>query len=307
MENIFEEYISRINKTFDYIENNIGKDFTLEELADVANFSKFHFHRIFQAIVNETPFKFINRIRLEKAASLLQSNSKLSISDISFKCGFSDISIFSRNFKQFFKVSPTEYKDKKSNLSQTKSNEEQKNYKTTMYFCYETKKIKWMTNFELNKSVEVVELQKMTVAYVRYMGPYKGNSQVFQDLWAKICNWAGPRGLMQQPNMQFMAVYHDDPNITSEDKLRVSICITIPSDTKVDGEIGKMDIEAGKYVKARFEIGEKEFQAAWDWVYGNWFPNSGYQPADGPCFELYPFPPENGKFVIDICVPVKQL
>jgi AraC family transcriptional regulator len=70
------EYISRINKTFDYIEANIAKPMTLEELVAVANFSKFHFSRIFQSIVGETPFQFILRVRLEKAAMLILANKK---------------------------------------------------------------------------------------------------------------------------------------------------------------------------------------------------------------------------------------
>jgi len=65
------EYKNRINKVFDYIERNISEQLTLEELADVASFSKYHFVRIFFGITGETPFQFINRIRLEKAAMCL--------------------------------------------------------------------------------------------------------------------------------------------------------------------------------------------------------------------------------------------
>ena len=68
------EYISRINKTFDYIESNLERSMTLEELAKVANFSKFHFNRIFHSIVGETPFQFILRVRIERAATLIASN-----------------------------------------------------------------------------------------------------------------------------------------------------------------------------------------------------------------------------------------
>src|SRR5512145_2650164 len=92
------EYKSRINKAFDYIELHLEKSMTLEELAAVANFSKFHFNRIFHSIVGETPFQFVLRLRLEKAASLILANKDVSISEIAFKCGFSDISVFSRNF-----------------------------------------------------------------------------------------------------------------------------------------------------------------------------------------------------------------
>jgi AraC family transcriptional regulator len=100
-----KEYISRINKAFDYIDSNIEKPMTLEELAAVANFSKFHFNRIFQSIVGEPPFRFILRVRLEKAASMILTNKNESISNIAFKFGFSDISVFSRNFKSQFNVS----------------------------------------------------------------------------------------------------------------------------------------------------------------------------------------------------------
>jgi len=61
----------------------------------------------------------------------------------------------------------------------------------------------------------------------------------------KICTWAGPRGLFAQPDLKSLVVYHDDPKIASEDKLRMSICLTAPEDIKTDGEIGKMEIAGG--------------------------------------------------------------
>jgi len=304
------DYISRINKTFDYIESNLENPMTLEELALVANFSKFHFNRIFQSIVGETPFQFILRIRLEKAATLIQSNKNESITEIAYKCGFSDISIFSRNFKNYFSISASQYRTRKlqnSNLSKQDSNCSQDNEKSTLYFCPELKSIKWRTSMKLNKSVEVKDLQKMTVAYVRHIGPYKGDDKLFERIWNRLFAWAGPRGLIGGENFKSLVIYHDDPNVTIEDKLRMSVCITVPPETKVEGEIGKMEIEAAKYVVARFELTAQDFQQAWDWVYGQWLPSSGYQPDDKPCFEMYPEEPKDGKFTVEICVPIKPV
>lgn len=304
------EYISRINKAFDYIESNIEKPLTLEELAAVANFSKYHFNRIFLSMVGETPFQFISRVRLEKAAMLIRSNKDETISEIAYRCGFSDISIFSRNFKNYFKVSASKYraiKSKNSNISQLDSNNNQSEQRVTQYFCPELKTIKWRTTMELNKSVEIKEFPKMTVAYIRHIGPYKGDDKLFERIWNKLFSWAGPRGLIGGPDFKSLVIYHDDPNVTIEDKLRMSVCITVPADTKVDGEVGKMEIEAATYVVARFELTAQDFQHAWNWVYGEWFPTSGYQPDDKPCFEMYPEEPKDGKFVVDICVPVKPL
>ncbi|OFY90438.1 MAG: hypothetical protein A2266_01025, partial [Bacteroidetes bacterium RIFOXYA12_FULL_40_10] len=243
------EYISRINKTFDYIESNLEKPMTLEELAQVANFSKFHFNRIFLSIVGETPFQFIQRVRIEKAATLVLTDNKSTISEIAYRCGFSDISVFSRSFKHYFKISASAYRAKKndnSNLSQQHSNRSQVDGRPLHYFCPELKTFKLRTNMELNKSVEVKELPKMTVAYIRHIGPYKGDDKLFERIWNKLFSWAGPRGLIGGKDFMSLVIYHDDPNVTIEDKLRMSVCITVPPGTRVDGEVGKMEIEAAK-------------------------------------------------------------
>ncbi len=305
-----DEYKARINKVLDYIESNIDRQFTLVELASVANFSKFHFNRIFHALVGEAPFQFIVRVRLEKAVSLICANHKTSISEIALRCGFNDLSVFSRNFRNNFTTSASNYRrlnHENSNLNQPDSKHKQTDDRSSMYFCSSTNTIKWRTNMKLNKSIEVKDMPKMTVAYIRHIGPYKGDDKLFETIWNKLFRWAGPRGLIGGPDFKSLVVYHDDPNVTIEDKQRMSVCITVRPDTKVDGEIGKMDIEAGKYAVARFVISAAEFQQAWDWVYGQWLPESGYQPDDKLCFEMYPEEPRDGKFTVDICVPVKPL
>ncbi|MDV7394736.1 AraC family transcriptional regulator, partial [Arthrospira platensis SPKY1] len=130
---------------FDYIEANLEKPLTLEDLAREAHFSKFHFNRIFKALTGETPFQFILRLRLEKAATLMLINPKDSITDIAYRCGFSDLSIFSRNFKSHFGRSATQYRLEKSNLSQANSNRLQASDKPSMYLGSDFRTIKWKT------------------------------------------------------------------------------------------------------------------------------------------------------------------
>ena len=88
------------------------------------------------------------------------------------------------------------------------------------------------------------------------------------------------------------------------------MCVTVPEDTPVDGEIGKMTVPGGKYAVAHFEIDVDQYSDAWNAVYGGWLPESGYQPEDGPCYELCLNNPEEhpeSKHIVDICVPVKPL
>ena len=313
------EYQNRINRVFDYIEKDISKDFTLEELANVACFSKFHFHRIFSSITGESLFQFIQRIRLEKACSLLKSYLDKSITDIAYQCGFSNSSSFAKAFKEYAGVSASKYRrNNKSNLGQTESNIKKikSNYMKeisieSLYIDKKNNSIIWRISMENQKRiVEVKDLPKITLAYVRYVGPYKGDDKLFQTLFAKLMKWAGPRALINFPETKSIIVYHDDPEITEEAKLRTSVCISVPDDTEVSGEVGKMEIGNGKYALARFELLPNEFQEAWNWVCGTWLPQSGYQPDDGPCFEWYHNDPKDhpeNRFICDICIPVKPM
>ena len=166
-----------------------------------------------------------------------------------------------------------------------------------------------MKNKEIQTNVEVKDMPELHVAYVRHIGPYKGDQKLFARLFNKLMAWAGSRGLLRFPETKVLAVYYDNPDITDESRLRTDACITVPEDAQVGGEIGKTTIPAGKYAVAHFEITPDQYQDAWNAVYGGWLPGSGYQPEDGPCYELYPYPQEHpeGKHVVDICVPVKPM
>ena len=303
------EYIFRINKAMDYIEKNLGENMTLEDLARSAHFSKYHFNRIFHSMVGETPFQFIQRLRLEKAASLIPIG-KESITEIAFKCGFSDVSIFSRNFKRHFKTSPSQYKKdffENSNMSQVNSKSAQVETKPSMYFCSEEQTIKWRTKMDIVKNVEIQELPGMTLAYIRNMGPYDGNNELYQKHREKLFAWAGAQGLFQREDFKYLILYHDNPKVALGDNLRMSLCVTAPKNIVVEGEIGKMDLEPAKYVVCRMELTARDFSTAWDWIYSQWFPNSGYQPDDKPYFETYPEMPKGEKFLVDFCIPVQPL
>lgn len=123
--------------------------------------------------------------------------------------------------------------------------------------------------------------------------------------------WAGPRGLLRFPEAKVLAVYHYDPEITEEDKLRTSACITVSEDTPAKGDIGRMIVPGGKFAVARFELaGSEEYEEAWNIIFGGWLPESGYQPDKLLCYEIYHNDPKahpGGIHIVDICVPVKSL
>lgn len=161
----------------------------------------------------------------------------------------------------------------------------------------------------MNLHVEVKQLPPMDVAYVRHVGPYQANPGLFERLFGQLCGWAGPRSLLG-PGTKFLSIYHDNPDITEAQKLRLDVAITVPANTKVDGEIGKQRLEGGAYAVTRIRIHPTQYAEAWDSLMGGWLPSSGYQPDDRPCFEITLNDPKTdpeGMHEVEICEPVKPL
>ena len=316
------EYTARINRVMDHIEANLHQVLSLGELARVASFSPYHFHRIFSAMVGETLNQYIARTRAEKAAMQLSSNPNTSITEIALDCGYSGSAAFSRAFREVFDMTPSQWRaggsqqrkicKEESKDGQTVSKDRKDILASTLHIDGKTYNPRWRIQMnELgNVDVEVKEMPALNVAYVRHVGPYAGKEAVFEQMFNKLMMWAGPRGLLRFPETQVLSVYHDDPGVTDAHKLRTSGCITVPADTEVEGEIGKMTIAGGAFAVAHFEITTDRYGEAWDMLMGSWMPESGYQPDDRLCYELYHNNPKEHpehKQIVDICVPVKPL
>ena len=158
----------------------------------------------------------------------------------------------------------------------------------------------------MKADVKIERMEKKRVAYVRYIGPYAGNTELFSNLYSRLFAWAGPRNIDTSTTY---VMYHDDPAVTEEKNLRVSVCVPVADDVKVSGEICEMTIGGGEYAVGSFVVKPDEFGEAWDWMCGQWLPGSGYQPADSAPFERYGASCEtgDGRMKVDICIPVEVL
>jgi len=109
------DYEKLINKTEDYIENNLTEKITLDMLASHLNISKYYYHHIFSRNSSETIKEFITRVKMERSAMYLVVNQSISITDIALKYGYCDSSSYNKVFKKFFGVNPTQYRKARNN------------------------------------------------------------------------------------------------------------------------------------------------------------------------------------------------
>jgi signal transduction histidine kinase/ligand-binding sensor domain-containing protein/AraC-like DNA-binding protein len=89
-------------------ENLANPDLSVEMLASGVGMSRVHMHRKLKALTNQSARDFIRGIRLKQAADLL-TNKKISISEVAYATGFSNLSHFSSSFKEFYGVAPKEF------------------------------------------------------------------------------------------------------------------------------------------------------------------------------------------------------
>jgi len=298
------EYIGRINEVLNYIENNLDEELPLFEMAKIACFSPFHFHRIFSSMTGETINNYINRKRIEGIASSLMMGSEADLTDLSYKFGFKSPSSFSRSFKKYYGVSPSEFRKKIpsqfSKIGKVRSKNGKEELRFHEYICNIDNYLNWL---KMNAKIEVKRMPSFNMVYMDHIGPFEQIGEVYNQLF----RWAGPKGLLNDPKFKTITLYHDDPKVTNISKLRQSAGITISKDIEVDGKIGKLELDSDKFAVGRFEIGEKEFSQAWDSMCV-WVAENGYKSKDGDYYELYHNDhtqhPEK-KFILDICIPVE--
>ena len=302
--NSTELYICRINAVIDFIENHLDENLNIEELSRVAQFSQFHFHRIFRAFMGEPLYAFITRLRVERAAALLPG-SPAKITDIAFDLGFDDSATFARAFKKQFGVSASRWKaDKNRKIHQA----------SHALPGYNELKLNTGNDEVECTTIEDQQMPSTELFYVRYRGPYAGDYRLFARLHRQLMEALQHAPIEWNQQSGFYVIYHDPLGITEDERLRISYGVAAASSGAAhlngsDG-LGRLTITAGRYLFCRFALANHEYGRAWTTVYRDILPQRGLQPAEGYCFEHYftdCYDQATKKTAVSIAVPVKEL
>ena len=156
--------------------------------------------------------------------------------------------------------------------------------------------------------IAVRELPAYRVAYMRYVGPY--GPQGIPELWGRLRQWMATRGLEVASTVR-LGIGHDDAGIIDPAKCSYDACVVVPDDFAADRWVNLASVPPGRYAVASFHGTAHEIESAWARLYADWLPDSGYQPDDRPCIEIYRGAPETdakaGTFRCDLCLPVRAL
>ncbi|WP_411345319.1 AraC family transcriptional regulator [Paenibacillus sp. WLX1005] len=102
--------LERFTPILQHIEQCYADEMTIEQLAGMAGLSRFHFSRLFHELTGRTVTEYINRVRINRAEYLL-INTGMTVSEVAMAAGYNDISYFSRTFKKYRDVAPSEIRE----------------------------------------------------------------------------------------------------------------------------------------------------------------------------------------------------
>ncbi len=99
----------QLSMVLDYINEHLGEDIKLADLAGLLSMSPFHFSHLFKQSIGMAPYQYLLQQRIERAKRLLKQTND-SIMDIAFACGFSSHSHLSKQFRQTTGITPKRYR-----------------------------------------------------------------------------------------------------------------------------------------------------------------------------------------------------
>lgn len=273
-------YEKRILRVLQYIHENPAGDLSLDALADVAAMSRFHWHRVFQAMTGETCAQAVRRLRMLRAAIWLTSKD-WTIAEVASRVGYPNLQSFSRAFRESHGVSPGAF---------------QKNGGPYRLPAPAPKGIHKMFD------VELTDAPRRRLAALMHKGPYSGSGQSYQKVAQAISK------LELWPNVRGMAgVYYDDPNVVAEKDLRCHAGVILNGETALPEGLEEVSLIGGRYAVLHYKGPYTALKVAYDHLYGNWLPNSGIEPMDAPSYEVYLNDPSTtapGDLLTDIHLPL---
>lgn len=259
-------YKERINKVVDFIGEHLDDELTLEQLSNVACFSKYHFHRLFTAYTGLSLQQYIKGLRLKRAAHELIVEKDKTIIEIALNAGFESHESFTRAFKQMCGDNPTDFR-----LKSSWHTWEQPSY--------------LLPKGDLKMiNVTIKQLPARRLAVVEHYGDPKK----LGESTSKLITWAKAQPIIAKPKPgEAFGFAYNDPKEVAAEEFRFDLAMTIPEQLKLEGGVIEKRLPAGRYAVvshkgSRDNINEKIY-----WLYRDWLPESKEELGELPCIFCY--------------------
>lgn len=280
-------YAARFNRVFEYIDRHLGEVLTVELLSQVANFSKYHFHRQFSEYAGISVFRYLQLMRLKRASYRLAFSKREKIADIALDAGFENPESFSRAFKNTFGQTPSEFR----------RSPKWEPWNERYQFPIRERR----QSMEIN----IVEFERTRVAALEH----RGALGLVNDSVGIFIEWRKASGLSPVQSSKSFGIVYDNPDTTEPEQFRFDICGSVSEEVpdNAQGVINKV-IPRGRCAVIRHQGSHDRIGDSVYYLYRDWLPGSGEELRDFPLYFHYlNLPPETPEhdLITDIYLPLK--
>ena len=290
----------RVNRVMNFARTCNSEALTLENLADVACLSRYHFSRVFSHYCQETPIEFLSRLRLEQAVSNLMLDSGMSVTSIALEAGFSSSQAFSNAFSRRFGISPRNFR--------VKNNWYVKDFPKNQYVLSPvmSKLLAITDQYSQDREVALRTLPATRLAYVRRRGPYYNPCEGRKAARIQLIEWAKLRGLWQDGNEVF-GVCPDNSAVTPPLFCQYDVGIAVEDGVEEDDFVSIQILPESTLATLEVMGPASVGREAWRWLISDWLPHSGMRMAGHVYYEIFN-PIEDGSDYhipgATLCMPV---
>lgn len=253
---------------------------TLDDLAQISGWSRFHFHRHFKSITGETPKQYELRLRVERAAVSLQASTK-QIIDIALETGFASHEVFTRAFQRQFKISPRAYRVKygRNHTAQHLKNAQIARSVGPCVGLFHLSAKQIGRQIMPTSDIENKDLAEQPILYIQRQVPQTQLQVLFAECFPKLYGHCMANGIEMagQPIARYVSI--------GAGKWTVDCAIPIASAAQSDGEIEAGTLQAGSTAVATHQ-GEYDSLAESYAVIEEWVQQNGWK-NNGPIWECY--------------------
>ncbi len=290
------DYKQRMLRVLLHIQHHLDDPLSLDELAGVAYFSPYHFHRVFKGMIGETVKGHIRRLRLERAAGRLKLSPQ-PVTRIAFEAGYDTHEAFTRAFKAAFGLAPLHFRSANGGATAVPAPSGVHYREGT-----ETRNFKTGRSGLQTMNVQIKRIQPMRVAFMRHVGPY---SEVGAT-WDRLLPILGKEGFLGG-DAAILGVCYDDPEVTPPEKIRYDACVTVDEQFAPAGDVGVQTIPGGDHAVTTHIGPYHTLGKTYARLLGQWLPRSACHLGSSPCFEIYLNDPGSTApedLITDIYVPL---
>lgn len=276
------DYQERLSRVTAYIHDHLAEELDLKTLAEVAHLSPFHWHRVYQALYGESIANTVRRLRLSRGSAYL-ANTALSVEQVARKCGYPNAQSFTRAFTALYGMSPTRYRAQGAHVAFRQA----------------------LAAGQAEPGTYPVEVRFVPLVHLAgfaHRGPYLQIGKAFEVAYTRMA----AQGLAR-PDMRWIGVYYDDPFAVPESQLRARAGLSLPPDVEPQPPLEPFTLGGGWCAVLRHQGPYATMRSAYQWLYGHWLVQSGYEAADSPVFEDYLNNPRDtapDQLLSDIYLPV---